>query len=203
MRFKFQFLMLVVAAGILSTLLHEFGHCVFYWLQGIPAGMSLVKEYPLIDITVHQYGIGSAGGPLVNIILIILSFLLVRSYKKRTRAWNFLSALIFANAFYFILRSLEALLKGEGGEIESAANLVGLNYHFIVALFFIITLTILILWIRRFEVRISIRTGGYFLLLFIAFVASLLIVHSIDRNLFWQRFPSIQIDNGRIYNKTR
>jgi len=203
MRFKFQFLMLVVAAGILSTLLHEFGHCVFYWLQGIPAGMSLVKEYPLIDITVHQYGIGSAGGPLVNIILIILSFLLVRRYKKRTRAWNFLSALIFANAFYFILRSLEALLKGKGGEIESAANLVGLNYLFIVALFFIITLTILILWIWRFEVRISIRNSGYFLLLFIAFVASLLVVHSIDRTLFWQRFPSIQIDDGRIYNETR
>lgn len=201
MRFKFQFLMLVVAAGILSTLLHEFGHCVFYWIQGIPAAMSLVKEYPLIDITAHQYGIGSAGGPLVNIILIILSFLLVRKYKKRTPTWNFLSALIFANAFYFMLRSLEALLKGEGGEIESAANLVGLNYFFIVALFFFITLTILTLWILKFGVRISIRNGGYFLLLFIAFVASILVVHSIDRNLFWQRFPAIQIDDGRIYNK--
>lgn len=203
MGFRFKFLMLVVAAGIVSTLLHELGHCVFYWLQGIPAGMSLVKEYPLIDITAHQYGIGSAGGPLINIILILLSCLLLLRYKKRTKAWNLLSAFVLANAFYFIIRSLEALLKGEGGEIQSAAELVRLNYFFVVALFSIITLTVLILWICKFEIRMSIRNAGYFLLLFITFVTVISVIHAIDSNLFWQRFPAIKIDDGRVYNQIR
>ncbi|MFC1539036.1 hypothetical protein ACFL6H_06415 [Candidatus Latescibacterota bacterium] len=203
MKYKFHFLMLIVASTILTTFLHEFGHCLFYWLQGIPAGLSLVKEYPLVDITVRQYGIGSAGGPLANIISIILSFILVLRYKKKTLSWSILSSFILANAFYFIMRSLLAFLHGEGGEIEYAANLIGLNYLHAVVLFFSITIIILTLWIRKFEIRISIRNGGYFLLLFIVYFSTIVIAQTIDRSLFWHRFPTIRIGDEQLYNEIR
>lgn len=203
MWFKFKFLMLVPAAAIFSALFHEFGHCVFYWIQGIPAGMSFVKEYPLIDLTAYQYGIGSAGGSIFSVILVVLSFLIVKRCRKRSHTWNILSAIILANVCYFIMVGFLALLKGDGDELESVGNLIGLHYLFIIALFIFITLIILTLWIRRFEIRMTIRNGGYFLLLFVVYFASIIIVHSIDRNLFWQKFPAIQIDDGRIYNEHR
>ena len=203
MKYKYRLLMFVVAATIVSTFLHEFGHCLFYWIQGIPAGLSLVKEYPLVDITAQQYGIGSAGGPIVNIIAIIVSYMLVLRYVKMSRGWMLLSAFIFGNAFYFIMRSLLAFLHGEGGELESAANLVGLNYLFVVALFFSITLIILTLWVRKFEIRMSIRNGAFFLLLFVVYFSTIVFAQIIDRSLFWHRFPTIQIDDGRLYNEIR
>jgi hypothetical protein len=52
--------------GIISTLLHELGHCVFYWIQGIPAAMSPTKELPLKDITATQHAIGCAGETFAN-----------------------------------------------------------------------------------------------------------------------------------------
>jgi len=64
---RVTFPLLVFLAGIVTALFHEFGHCVFHWLQGIPAAMSLVKEYPLRDITAHEYAIGSVGGPLAGL----------------------------------------------------------------------------------------------------------------------------------------
>ncbi|MFC1650042.1 hypothetical protein ACFL2X_00580 [Candidatus Latescibacterota bacterium] len=201
MKFKVQFLMLIVAATIVSTLLHEFGHCLFYWIQGIPAGMSMVKEYPLIDITAHQYGVGSAGGAIANIIAIILSLIFVMKYKKRTREWMLLSAFIIGNAFYFIMRTLLAFLHGEGGELESAAQLVGLNYLYALVLFFSITVIILTIWVMKFDIKLSIRNAGYFFLLFILYFSTIVVAQTIDRTLFWHKFPAIQIDDGRMYNE--
>jgi hypothetical protein len=84
MKRRIIFLLLVIITGIASTSLHELGHCVFYWMQGIPAGMSLVMEFPLVDITTKQYAIGSAGGPLINILLIVGAYFLVRNQKKKS-----------------------------------------------------------------------------------------------------------------------
>ena len=200
---SFRFLLLVLLAGVLSTLLHELGHCICYWIQGIPAAMSLVKEYPLQDITATQYGIGSAGGPLANILQIVVAYWLHQRYRERRRVRSFLSALIFANTFYFILRSLEAVLKRKGGELESAANLVGLNYLYVVGLFGILTVTILYLWVSRNGIRITLKNGAFFLGLLFAYVFTLTAVHSFDRTFFWHRFPTVQIDDGRVYNQHR
>lgn len=200
-RSRIKFLLLVIAAGVISTLIHELGHCIFYWFQGIPAAMSLVKEYPLVDITATQYAIGSVGGPLANIALIIISYLVIRKYEKHTRVWNYLSALIIANSFYFVFRGLLALLKRSGGELQDAASLIGLNYLFIVGLFFIIAITILALWINRFSIRISATNGFSFVLFFIAYFIVLIIMQVADESLFWHKFPTIQIDDGRLYNQ--
>ena len=105
MKYRLNFLFLVIIIGIVSTLFHELGHCIFYWIQGIPASMSLVMEFPLIDITAKQYGIGSIGGPLASILLFIVGYYFVRKYDKKSKKWNICSAIILSNSFYLIFRT--------------------------------------------------------------------------------------------------
>jgi len=191
----------VMIAGALSILLHELGHCIFYWIQGVPAAMSLVKEYPLRDITAAQYSIGSAGGPLANIIQISVAYFLFEKQERGTKMWRFLSGLIFANVFYFIIRSLETILKNKGGELESAARMIGLNFYFVIAFYIVLTVVFLTLWVRHSGTAVTFRNFAYFLWLFLGFVVFVSTLHNLDRALFWKRFPTIHIDDGRVYNQ--
>jgi len=198
----YSFSALILIAALISTLLHEFGHCLFYWIQGIPAAMSFTKEFPLRDITARQYGIGSFGGPLLNIIQIVFAYWFFVRYKDNYKLRMISSAFIIANAFYFILRSLLAVLKGEGGgELGDAAKLFGVNYLWVVGLFFIITVIFLYLWIKRGGIKLSIKKGLYFFAMFIVYFIFLVILTTIDRPLFWDKFQPINIDDGRIYNE--
>ena len=200
MKYKVKFLLLVVIVGILSTLLHEFGHCVFYWIQGIPASMSLVMEFPLIDITYKQYGIGSAGGPLVNLLLIIGAYCFVGKHDKKTKKWNVFSAIIIANSFYLIFRSFLGLAKNDGGEIESSMKLIGLNFHVAAVLFLVIAFTILGFWARKFKIKVSLGNISYYSLLFVSYLVVILVMESIDTKYFWNKYPAIEIENVGIHN---
>ena len=190
----------MVIVGVVSTSLHEFGHCVFYWIQGIPAGMSLVMEFPLINISAKQYGIGSAGGPIVNILLIIGAYYFVQKYDKKSKKWNVCSAIIVANSFYFIFRAILGLAKNDGGEIESSMNLIGLDFRTAAVLFFILALTILVLWVHKFKIKFSLGNSSYYLLVFISYLAIIMVMEGIDAKYFWDKYPSIEIDDGRIHN---
>ncbi|MBU1012328.1 MAG: hypothetical protein KKG99_04935 [Bacteroidetes bacterium] len=200
MKYKLNFLLLVIAVGVISTLLHELGHCIFYWIQGIPAGMSLVMEYPLIDITATQYGIGSLGGPIVNIVLIIGSFYLIRKHEKKSIKWTIYSAIIIANTFYFIFRSIIAIKKNYGGEIESIMNLAGLNFYPAVILFLVLSLSILVWWVYKFKLKISFTHILFYFMLFILYLAVHIIMENIDSNFFKDKFPTIKIDNVKTHN---
>ncbi len=186
--------------GIVSTLLHEVGHMIFYWAQGIPAGISLVMEFPLVDITERQYGIGSAGGPLVNLLLFTGSWALVRNCEKGTPRWSVLSAMIVSNSYYLIFRTLLGYAKGDGGEIESAMNLVGLGFNTAAVLFLGVTVVVLVIWARRFSIRVSALNVGCYVLFFVAYLASILSMKAIDSIYFWHRFPTIIIGDGKVHN---
>lgn len=200
MKYRAKFLCLVVVVGVISTLLHEFGHVVFYWIQGIPASMSLVMEFPLIDITAKQYGIGSAGGPLINIVLIVGAYYFVRKYVKKSKKWGVFSAVIIANSFYLIFRAILGIAKNDGGEIESSMNLIGLNFYAAAILFLVLAAVILALWIRKFDIKISFGNASYFLLLFISYLAIIMVMESIDSKYFWEKYPTIVIEDVRIHN---
>ena len=186
--------------GIISTSLHELGHCVFYWMQGIPASMSLVMEFPLVDITASQYGVGSAGGPLVNILLIVGAYYMVRKYEKKSKRWRIYSALIIANSFYLIFRAILGLAKNDGGEIESAMNLVGLNFYVAAIMFIILAITILVLWVQRFNIKVSLGNFSYYTFLFISYLVIILVMEGIDAKYFWANYPTIQIEDVGIHN---
>ena len=194
------FPLLVFMAGIVSALFHEFGHCVFYWLQGIPAAMSLVKEYPLRDITAHEYAIGSVGGPLASLLALTMSVWLLGRHATSRRAKPALSALVLASVFYFVLRGLIAVLKRSGGELEDIAGLVGLDYRAMVVLYAIIVACALFCYVKVAGVRVGLFTTGSFLALFVGYVFVMVSVETLDASLFWKRFPAIQVDDGRTYN---
>ncbi|MBN2414512.1 hypothetical protein JXO52_01650 [bacterium] len=200
MKYRLQLLSLVMIIGVISTLLHEAGHCLFYRVQGIPAGMSLVMEFPLIDITAKQYGIGSFGGPLVNVLLVIFGYYFVRKYEKKSRQWTIFSAILLANAFYLIFRSILGVAKHDGGEIESMMNLVGLNFYPAAFLFLILALLILVSWIRMFKIKISLGNISYFVLLFVSYLVAIILMEAIDTNYFWKKFPTITIEDVRTHN---
>ncbi len=192
--------LLVFTAGIVSTLLHELGHCLFYWFQGVPAAMSLAKEYPLRDITAAEYAIGSAGGPLINLILLGMAAWLYRKYKENPKLRRLFSALMLANVFYFLLRGIISLLKRRGGELGDIAGLLGLDYRAVVAAFGVICAAALIFWLKVSKERLSFRKALAFLALLIGTVFVMAGLEAIDKSLFWNKFPTIQIDDGRTYH---
>ncbi len=200
MKYRLKFLFLVIIIGIVSTLLHELGHCIFYWIQGIPASMSLVMEFPLINITAKQYGIGSIGGPLVNILLFIGGYYFAIKYDKKSNKWNICSAIIIANSFYLIFRIIIGLAKNNGGEIESIMNLIGLNFYTAAVLFLLLSFTILILWARKFKIKYSLGNFSYYIFLFILYLITILCMEAIDTKYFWEKYPTIEIEDVRIHN---
>ena len=196
-----KFALLVFGAGIVSTLLHEFGHCLFYWFQGVPAAMSLVKEFPLRDITAREYAIGSAGGPFVNVVMIGMCVWLFRKISEEHKLRTVLSAFILANVFYFILRSFIALLKRRGGELSDIARMAGLGYGSVVILYAGISFVALYCWMRIGGIKLSIRSVGAFVALLMGYLFLMVGMESLNSRLMWEKYPAIQIDDGRTYNE--
>ena len=198
-RFPALFLLL----ALFSALLHELGHCIFYWVQGIPAGMSLVKEYPLRDITDLEYAVGSAGGPLSNVVQVSIGLIWVQRSRLNSRSGRWGLAFVLANVCYFIVRSGIALLSGEGGELTDAASLVGLSYQGAIVLFILISVGALVWTMRAARLRITWRRAFQFPGVVILYFIFLVVVQTFDRAVFWDHFPTIEIGEGRLYNQHR
>ena len=194
------FILIFFLAAVISILIHELGHCLFYWIQGIPAAFSLTKEYPLQDITVQNYRIGSLGGPVTNFIQIIVVLILIRRYRRNRKMNMVLVSFLLVNIYYFIFRSLIAILKRDGGELEDAANLFGLNYWMFIIAFLTVTVVVLYILIKWDSFRINISNILRFIGLFIAFVVIVVMLETVDKKLFWAKYPKIEIEDGRIYH---
>jgi hypothetical protein len=194
------FTSMVLVATVVSVLLHETGHCLLYWLQGIPAARSLVKEFPLRDVTVLEYAIGSTGGPLASLALLGTCLWLYRRKANDTRWSMALSAFILANLFYFILRGLISLVKRRGGELGDMASLIGLSYGSVVLVYAVISIVALYAWMKLAGIRLSPRAAGSFVALLIGYLFFIVGLETIDQRLFWGKFPAIQIDDGRTYS---
>jgi hypothetical protein len=150
-----QFIGLFFLVALVSALLHEFGHCLLYWAQGIPAGMSMVKEYPLRNITDSEYAVGSLGGPLSNLVQLSIGLVWVTRAKAKTGLQRVGLAFVLANVCYFLVRSGIALLSGDGGELTDAAGLIGLTYQGAIVLFLLISAGALLWTARAARLRFS------------------------------------------------
>ena len=125
---------------------------------------------------------------------------MVRKYEKKSKRWRIYSALIIANSFYLIFRAILGLAKNDGGEIESAMNLVGLNFYVAAIMFIILAITILVLWVQRFNIKVSLGNFSYYTFLFISYLAIILVMEGIDAKYFWANYPTIQIEDVGIHN---
>jgi hypothetical protein len=200
MKYRIVFLGITCVLGIVSGLLHEFGHVLFYWFQDIPAGMSLVMEFPLIDISARQYEIGSLGGPLMNVILIMGAFLFTKRFEVKSTLWTIFSALLVGNSFYFFFRVLLGLAKNDFGEIEYAMNIVGLNEAFAAVGFLLISIVVLAAWVRNSNIKLSSRNLIYYFLIFICYLFLMSGIEKIDKKYLWNRYPAVEIEGVRIHN---
>jgi hypothetical protein len=165
--------------------------------------MSLVKEYPLQDITELEYAIGSAGGPLFSLVQLAFGLVWVTRAKDSSWVGRMGLGFVLANVSYLLVRSGIALLSGDGGELSDAASLVGLSYQSTIVIFALISLGALLLITRVGSPRLSVRSGFSMLGLLVLYFVFLVAVQSFDRAMFWERFPTIEIGEGRLYNEHR
>lgn len=192
----------LVQVGIfLSILAHEFGHCILYWIQGIPALMSLTKEFPLVPVlSMTQYGIGSMGGPMANLVLLITGLSLSRHLREGTFSGLIGPVLTWANSLILFLTGLLCILKRRPGELGAIAELIGIHSMSLPIVVTVLGFMGIAVWYLLYARR-SIRrvAGAYVASLFVMFI-QLLVVQAADVRWFWHRFGEIHLENGRIYH---
>jgi len=104
---------------------------------------------------------------------------------------------------YLIVRSVIVLLSGGGGELAAAASLVGVPLGGLVALLLLISIGALTWVITSARVHVTLQRVlqlPAFLILYLVFLVG---IQSLDQRLFWHRFPTIEIGEGRLYNQHR
>ena len=196
-------LIIVILFGFISSILfHEFGHCVFYWLQGIPCSMSWVKEYPLQNISVEQYAIGSWGGIIFNwILLALLYFLTLWFLKKKKRlAVYLLRAFFYGNSIVLFMYVIFLFKGADKTEFVYAQNLFNLPSFSITIFTLAYAIVMLYLFIKKQKLKLTLgKTGFAFLVLVISFFF-LAILEDYDAKTNWHKYPTIKIGNDRFYN---
>lgn len=187
---------------ILSLPFHEFGHCIFYWVQGIPAAMSLTKEFPLCDISVNQYAFGSFGGILFTWLAMVLFFSLQNYFnRKNKKGETIIQALFLGQIMIGFIYMLQLILKGDEGELLFVENSFHLPSNSLALFTFILALTLLILFLMNLRIKIRFQEIVFFFLLFLLSIISVAIIGELDRGFFWRKFPSIKIGDVKIYNE--
>jgi hypothetical protein len=162
---------------LLSTFIHEIGHCIPAWINGYRAIPTFAKEYMsgTIPSGLMQYislG-GIIGSVLVSIILLIL-------FSVKT--YNFNSALLagaIATPGFYTLRFILAGRGHDATEFQEAQSALGFNYsgHSLDWFFLIIFLIGAIIWILKshpsYRVIGRIFTGFVLTLIFIVCLQSI------------------------------
>lgn len=203
---QFTLLIIVILFGFLSSiLLHEFGHCVFYWVQGIPCSMSLVKEYPLQDISVEQYAIGSWGGIVFNwIFLALLYFLTLWFTKKEMHLPVYFSRAFFYGQSIVLFLYAIFLFKGvDKTEFVYAQNLFNLPNFSIIIFTLAFTIVMFYLFIKKQKYKLTLGKAGLTFLVIVICLFFLVFLEDYDTKTNWHKYPAIKIGNDMIYNDTR
>ena len=110
------------------------------------------------------------------------------------------TSFLLANIYYFLLRSLIAVLKNDGGELEAAANLLGLKYWMFIVIFLTVAIIIMYFWIKRDPIKINLKNIFSFIGLFITFVFIVFMLETVDKKYFWAKYPKNEIEDGRVYH---
>ena len=196
------FILCTLIGVILSLPFHEFGHCIFYWIQGIPAAMSMTKEFPLRNISVNQYAFGSFGGILFTWLATILFFSLQNYFTRKNRKGKtIVQALFLGQSMLGFIYMLQLILKGDKGELLFIENSLHLPLNSLALFTFILALTLLIFFLRKLRIKIGFQEIVFFFLLFLLSIISVSMIGELDKNLFWRKFPAIKIGDVKTYNE--
>jgi hypothetical protein len=176
---------------------------MFYWAQGIACRMSLLKEFPLQDISVQQYAVGSWGGILFNWIFLMLLYVLTISFLKRgNQQALFISRALFCGQAIVLFMYVIILIKGvDKNEFVFAQSLFDLPEFSITGFSLIYTFVLFFLFIKKLKIKLTIRNVGFaFLVLLVSFFF-LVILEEYDSKTNWHKYPTIKIGGEMIYNE--
>jgi hypothetical protein len=116
---------------IIADFIHELGHCMIAWVNGIPAIPTPAKTYTLENLPVHltnAFSLGGIAGTIVFSLVIVLAYLFSSS--------NFNSAVLAGALANPGMYSFLFFFKGRGhsgSEFQNAQAALGQSYsgHFL------------------------------------------------------------------------
>jgi hypothetical protein len=167
--------------------------------------MSWVKEYPLQDISVEQYAIGSWGGIVFNwIFLALLYFLTIRFIKKEMHLPVYFSRAFFYGQSLVLFLYAIFLFKGvDKAEFVYAQSLFNLPDFSIIIFTLAFTIVMFYLFIKKQKYQLTLRKAGLAFLVIVFSIFFLVILEDYDMKTNWHKYPTIKIGNDMIYNDER
>lgn len=170
--------------SVLQRPIHEFGHWIFYKLYGIEVHYTFnqVVPYQLKDVKV----LGEAGGPIINVILAILGYVIFIKYKKYS---EFGLALSLTNILGRLVPYLVIFIFGAQSTNDEGVIgiLTGANINLYYIIFGIILTILLLINITSLDFTSSNKIIFGLITLFI-FVLGTLVIGEIIQQMFFKDY---------------
>ena len=185
-----RFALIFAGVCIAGVYVHEIGHAVFGWVQGIPVVPTPAKEYILQDWVDWRQKIWVSLGGVAGTALLVLGSLLWYARERRPVADAVLAGVLIPPCFY-TLRFLLAGRGHDGLEWQEAQSALGATPtgHMVDILFLCLLLAGSTAWIlrRRASLRLAsiVRVAG----LVLGGIALLIVLQVINNALFDRFFP--------------
>lgn len=172
-----------VVLSFMARPIHEFGHWIVYKIYNIDVYFTLNQVVPK-DISNFKL-LGEAGGPLINILLVLLGFWFI----ARTRLKELGAALIVTNSLarlipYIIIALTNSWKRNDEGIIASVLNFNLYTLYIIFACYFILSI-IICFRVNFQESRKPIIKQLFFMFMIFTFIVLLL---EIPQNMFFENY---------------
>lgn len=178
-----QFLISSLLAGFLLIPVHEAGHVIFDWISGNPAGMSYARDYLLGNG--KQTFLGELGGPLMPILIAIVSIIFI--YKQKVNL-----SIVYPIA---ILGCMDRLILYITGMLPSdervLAGFMNWDAHVFMYIFLsleIILLSLIVNSFKYFHASVKMKVLCFLIPLISFIVMALFGVFIIEKNIFPAQF---------------
>jgi hypothetical protein len=173
----------LVVLSFISRPLHEFGHWIVYKIYSIDVYFTLNQVVPK-DISNFKL-LGEAGGPLINLFLVLVGFWLI----DRTRLRELGAALIVINSLsrlipYLIIALTNSWKRNDEGIVALVLNLNLYTFYIIFGCFFV--LSIIICFRANFqETKKPIIKHLFFMSIIFTFI---ILILEIPQNIFFENY---------------
>ena len=172
-----------VILSFLARPIHEFGHWIVYKIYGIEVYFTLNQVVPK-DISKFKL-LGEAGGPLINVLLILVGFWII----WRTKYKGLGAALIVTNSLsrlvpYILIALTNSWKSNDEGIVAQVLNLNLYTFYIILGCFF--ALSILICFRPNFkEAKRPIIKHLFFMSIIFTFI---ILILEIPQNIFFENY---------------
>ena len=191
-----RFVLVFAGVFIAGVYVHEIGHAVLGWVQGVPVLPTPAKEYVLQDHVEWSQKIWISLGGVAATALLVLGSLFWYARQRRPVADAVLAGVLLPPCMY-TLRFFLAGRGHDGREWQEAQSALGVAYagHLVDMLFLCLFLAGIAAWIvrRRASLRVAsiIRVAG----LVLGGIALLIVIQVTNNAVFDRFFPETRTVN--------